>query len=56
MLMSAYALLLHNSHPSREEIATTIEGNLCRCTSYRAILDAIQLAAADVADREAAHV
>lgn len=55
MLMSAYALLLHNSHPSREEIATAIEGNLCRCTSYRAILDAVQGAAADVADREAAH-
>ena len=41
MLMSAYALLLHNSNPSDEEIRTAIEGNLCRCTSYQGVVEAI---------------
>ena len=41
MLMSAYALFLENPTPSREEIATAIEGNLCRCTGYKPIIQAI---------------
>jgi aerobic-type carbon monoxide dehydrogenase small subunit (CoxS/CutS family) len=45
MLMSCYALLQSNPQPAREEIRTAIEGNLCRCTSYRAIIDAVQAAA-----------
>lgn len=45
MLMSCYALLQHNPKPTRDEIRTAIEGNLCRCTSYRAVIDAVQAAA-----------
>jgi len=41
MLMSAYALFLENPTPSREEIETAIEGNLCRCTGYKSIIQAI---------------
>jgi carbon-monoxide dehydrogenase small subunit len=55
MLMSAYALLLRQPDLSREEIVTALEGNLCRCTSYRAIIDAIEGAAADLAGKEAAR-
>ena len=42
MLMSAYALFLENPTPSREEIETAIEGNLCRCTGYKPIILAIR--------------
>ena len=41
MLMSAYALFLENPTPSHEEIETAIEGNLCRCTGYKPIIQAI---------------
>ena len=34
MLMSAESLLRENPHPTREEIATAMSGNLCRCTGY----------------------
>ena len=42
MLMAAYALFLENATPSREEIETAIEGNLCRCTGYKPIIQAIE--------------
>jgi carbon-monoxide dehydrogenase small subunit len=42
MLMSTKALLMKNPHPSREEIKTTLEGNLCRCTGYEQIIEAIE--------------
>lgn len=47
MLMSAKALLDRNDNPSREEIiqALTENNNICRCTGYVAIIDAVQLAA-----------
>jgi carbon-monoxide dehydrogenase small subunit len=41
MLMSVYALFLENPTPSIEEIETAIEGNLCRCTGYKPIIQAI---------------
>lgn len=41
MLMSAYALFLENPQPTKEEIKTAIEGNLCRCTGYKPIIEAI---------------
>ena len=41
MLMSAYALFLENPTPTEEEIETTIEGTLCRCTGYKPIIQAI---------------
>ena len=42
MLMSAKALLMKNPHPNREEIKTALEGNLCRCTGYEQIIEAIE--------------
>jgi len=48
MLMSAYALLLHTPSPTRDEIEEAIEGNLCRCTSYRAVIEAIDAAASEL--------
>lgn len=45
MIMSAYALLKHNPSPTREEIRRGIEGNLCRCTGYLPIVDAVEDAA-----------
>ncbi len=41
MTLSATALLEKNPHPSREEVQEAIAGNLCRCTGYTAIIDAI---------------
>ncbi len=45
MLLSATALLLHNSQPTEAEIREALAGNLCRCTGYTQIVDAIQAAA-----------
>jgi len=45
MLMTAKALLDKNPHPSREEIREAISGNLCRCTGYQKIVDAIEAVA-----------
>lgn len=45
MIMSAQALLLRNPHPTREEIIEAMSGNLCRCTGYEQIIQAIQAAA-----------
>jgi len=45
MLMSAKALLDRNPHPARAEIRRAISGNLCRCTGYQPIVDAIEHAA-----------
>jgi len=42
MLMSARALLLSNPNPTKDEIKTAIEGNICRCTGYKPIIDAIE--------------
>jgi carbon-monoxide dehydrogenase small subunit len=41
MLMSAKALLDHNPHPTEDEARLAISGNLCRCTGYAKILEAI---------------
>ncbi len=41
MLMSASALLEHNPRPSEEEARTAIQGNICRCTGYVNIVEAI---------------
>lgn len=45
MLMSAAALLCQNPHPSRQDIEVGISGNLCRCTGYRKIIEAVEAAA-----------
>ena len=46
MLMAARALLERNPSPTREEIAEALVGNVCRCTGYESIIDAIAEAAA----------
>jgi carbon-monoxide dehydrogenase small subunit len=42
MIMSAKGLLIKNQTPSREEIKEVLSGNLCRCTGYKKIIDAIE--------------
>lgn len=41
MIMSAYCLLKENAHPTEDEVRRAISGNLCRCTGYQQIVDAI---------------
>lgn len=53
MVMSALALLLKNPNPSRPEIRAALAGNLCRCTGYQQILEAVELAAARMRGEEA---
>jgi carbon-monoxide dehydrogenase small subunit len=48
MLMSAAALLKLNPEPSDEEIRWALSGNLCRCTGYTKIVQAVQAAALDL--------
>lgn len=50
MLMSAKALLMANSTPSEEEIKIAISGNLCRCTGYNKIVNAIKEAATQLVE------
>ena len=47
MLMAASALLERNPDPSREDIVEAISGNICRCTGYEPIINAILAAAQD---------
>ncbi|MDW7671450.1 MAG: (2Fe-2S)-binding protein [Bacillota bacterium] len=59
MVLSAKALLDHNPHPTNEEIREAISGNLCRCTGYNKIVEAIGEAAKAMTkgekDRGTAH-
>ncbi|MEM9762551.1 MAG: (2Fe-2S)-binding protein [Pseudomonadota bacterium] len=48
MLMAAKALLDGNPNPTREAVIEAISGNLCRCTGYEPIVDAILAAAAEM--------
>ena len=45
MLMSAESLLRDNPHPTRDEIKSAMSGNLCRCTGYKKIVEAIEAVA-----------
>jgi aerobic carbon-monoxide dehydrogenase small subunit len=51
MLIAAQALLNDNPKPSEDEIRDAIGGNLCRCTGYQQIVDAIALAAQRMTER-----
>jgi carbon-monoxide dehydrogenase small subunit len=52
-LLAAKELLEHNPNPSREEIKEALSGNLCRCTGYVKIFEAVELAAARMRGEEA---
>ena len=52
MLIAAQALLDGNPRPTAEEIREAMSGNLCRCTGYQQIVDAIELAARRMAQGE----
>jgi aerobic-type carbon monoxide dehydrogenase small subunit (CoxS/CutS family) len=42
MIMSAYGLLLRDPRPSRAAVAEALEGNICRCSAYKRILEAVE--------------
>lgn len=41
MILASYAVLKKNPHPSEEDIRLALSGNLCRCTGYQAIVNAV---------------
>jgi carbon-monoxide dehydrogenase small subunit len=45
MILSAHALLQQTHTPSRDDIVEAISGNICRCTGYGQIIEAVQFAA-----------
>jgi aerobic carbon-monoxide dehydrogenase small subunit len=45
MILAAYQLLLRNPAPTEEQIRQALDGNLCRCTGYQHIVDAVEQAA-----------
>jgi len=51
IIMAAYALLSQNPHPTREEVRAWLSGNLCRCTGYEQIVEAVLLAAKRLSSR-----
>jgi carbon-monoxide dehydrogenase small subunit len=51
MLMSLVTFLEENSQPTEDEIRDAIDGNLCRCTGYQHIVDAVKVAAQKMATR-----
>ncbi len=51
MLMAAKALIDHNPAPTRQQIVEAISGNICRCTGYEPIINAILSVAAGGARR-----
>ena len=50
MLLSAYALLLDNPLPKEADIRRALAGNLCRCTGYQPIIEAVQAALNSLTD------
>jgi len=54
MVVTAKALLNENPNPTREEIREAIAGNICRCTGYVQIVDAIALVGAQQSERQSA--
>ena len=45
MILSAAELLRHDQHPTREQIRYALAGNICRCTGYQKVVDAVESAA-----------
>lgn len=51
MVIAAYSLLNNNINPTDEEILRALDGNLCRCTGYVKIIDAVKLAAKRMSEK-----
>jgi carbon-monoxide dehydrogenase small subunit len=56
MVLSATALLESNANPSISEVRKALEGNLCRCTGYNKIIEAVYRAAEQMAPRERSKI
>lgn len=52
MILSAAALLAENTRPTRQEIKDALAGNLCRCTGYTKIVEAVEAAARTMAEAQ----
>jgi len=52
MVLATYVLLLANPEPTRDEIRKALRGNLCRCTGYQHIIDAVELAARTLKEQD----
>jgi carbon-monoxide dehydrogenase small subunit len=52
MILSAFALLVDNPLPTEEDIKESIAGNLCRCTGYKQIIEAIQKTAKTLKEKQ----
>ncbi|MBP7125201.1 (2Fe-2S)-binding protein [Myxococcota bacterium] len=50
MVLAAWGLLLRNPRPTRAQVREALKGNLCRCTGYRQIVDAVMEASRRLAD------
>lgn len=50
MILVAYALLKSEPQPDDDQIKTALAGNLCRCTGYKHIVDAVRMAARKIAE------
>ncbi len=53
MILAAHALLLENQAPTQDDIRDAISGNICRCTGYGQIIEAVELAADRLRQRNA---
>ncbi len=51
MILASKALLDFNPHPNQEEMENALDGNLCRCTGYLKIFDAIQKASEELSEK-----
>ena len=49
MILTAKALLVDHPAPTREQVAEALAGNICRCTGYLQVLDAVERAGKDIA-------
>ena len=50
IILSAFALLAENPNPGEDEIKEALSGNLCRCTGYKQIIEAVKLASKEQSD------